>query len=438
MNALRRTPSVVSTRDGRSSRGVESHRARALKVPVIVKCARASRVVTARACEGADDDARASDVSRRTLFASTAVAAAAMSTVWLPGDRAAAAAATVPKAASPLLGSEVTPSQVIKGCWQLSGGHSGDRDTDRTSGNAAVDDFAAFVDAGITTFDTGPPACGYGPSELVIGEYLKTPHGKRNGDNIQIFTKMCCVGREQANMTPEWVEANVAERRKRLGVAKVDVIQMYWNEYSLKGYVDAALYLTDLKHKGLIGAVSLTNFDTKRMKEMVDAGAEISSNQIQYSLLDRRPENIMVKYCKENGIGLTPYGVVAGGLLSDRYLNAPPEDVVMNTSSLRKYASVVGQVGGYKWYQSLLQTLRDVGDKHGGVSVANVATKWVLDSPVVPAVILGARNASHIQDHVKLFDFELDGDDRSRIAKVLAEGRSASEDAYAWERGGRW
>jgi aryl-alcohol dehydrogenase-like predicted oxidoreductase len=119
-------------------------------------------------------------------------------------------------------------------------------------------------------------------------------------------------------------------------------------------------------------------------------------------------------------------------------LNAPPEDVVMNTSSLRKYASVVGQVGGYKWYQSLLQTLRDVGDKHGGVSVANVATKWVLDSPVVPAVILGARNASHIQDHVKLFDFELDGDDRSRIAKVLAEGRSASEDAYAWERGGRW
>ncbi len=436
MNALGRTSCVVSTHDCRS-RGVAARRAHAT-APLCVKCTR-TRVVTASARDDADEDVGASVMSRRTLFTSTAVAAAAMSTVWLPGDRAAAAAsATVPKAASPLLGSDVTPSQVIKGCWQLSGGHSGDRDTDRTSGNAAVDDFAAFVDAGITTFDTGPPACGYGPSELVIGEYLKTPHGKRNGDNIQIFTKMCCVGREQANMTPEWVVANVAERRKRLGVAKVDAIQMYWNEYSLKGYVDAALYLTDLKHKGLIGAVSLTNFDTKRMKEMVDAGAEISSNQIQYSLLDRRPENIMVKYCKENGIGLTPYGVVAGGLLSDRYLSASPEDVVMNTSSLRKYASVVGQVGGYKWYQSLLQTLRDVGDKHGGVSIANVATKWVLDSPVVPAVILGARNASHVQDHVKLFDFQLDVDDRSRIVKVLAEGRSASEDAYAWERGGRW
>lgn len=55
-------------------------------------------------------------------------------------------------------------SAVIKGCWQLSGGHKGESSTDRTSGQKAVDDFKAFVDAGITTFDSGPEECGYGPS----------------------------------------------------------------------------------------------------------------------------------------------------------------------------------------------------------------------------------------------------------------------------------
>ena len=364
--------------------------------------------------------------------------------VWLPGsaearvDASRANARAVPTTETPLRGTRLTPSRVIKGCWQLSGGHGGDRDSDRTKGDAAVEDFERFVDAGVTTFDTGPEACGYGPSELIIGEYLKSPAGRRRANEVKVFTKLCCVGREQYGMTKEWVEANVDRPRKRLGVDKLNMVQMYWNDYGSKGYVDAALYLTDLKHKGKIDAVSLTNFDTQRMREMVDAGAEISTNQIQYSLLDRRPEKYMTKYCKDTGIGLLPYGVVAGGLLADKYLDAPKGEFRINTSSLRKYSSVLAEVGGFEWYQSLLRTLRAVGDKHGGASISNVASKWVLDSPVVPAIIIGARNASHIDDHRALFDFDLDDSDRRDIESVLEKGYQAKEDAYTWERGGRW
>ena len=70
-----------------------------------------------------------------------------------------------------------------------------------------------------------------------------------------------------------------------------------------KGYVDAALYLTELKAAGKIKAVGVTNFDTERVAQMVDAGAEIATNQIQYSLLDRRPEKIMVPYFKAGNEG---------------------------------------------------------------------------------------------------------------------------------------
>ena len=60
----------------------------------------------------------------------------------------------VPATPNALKYSKVVPSQVIKGCWQLGGGHRGDPAPDRTSGASAVEDFKAFYEAGITTFDT--------------------------------------------------------------------------------------------------------------------------------------------------------------------------------------------------------------------------------------------------------------------------------------------
>ena len=61
-------------------------------------------------------------------------------------------------------------SRVVKGCWQLSGGHKGDRTSDRTTGREAESDFGAFVDVGVTTFDTADI---YGPSEQIIGRVIK-------------------------------------------------------------------------------------------------------------------------------------------------------------------------------------------------------------------------------------------------------------------------
>ena len=411
------------------------------------------RRVIARASSDETPRASPAEITRRAVLSTAAGLAAGVSAndelpasrdVVLPGspfpfDQVASAAdlPSVPRASSPLKHTgNLAPSRVIKGCWQLSGGHRGDAATDRTSGTAAVEDFAPFVAAGVTTFDTGPEACGYGPSELVIGEALRKGFVRR--DEVQLFTKMCCVGREQSNMTSDWVNQKLDLPKRRLGVDTLDLVQMYWNDYGQKHYVDAALFLTEAKHAGTIGAVGLTNFDTKRMAEMIDAGAEISSNQIQFSLLDRRPERVMVEYCEKNGVALLPYGVVAGGLLSDKFLALPGEDVVLDTSSKRKYASVLGYAGGYAWFQSLLSVLKTIGDKHGGVSIANVAARWTLRSPVVPAVILGARNATHVDDHRALFSFQLDDSDLAAIRDVLDRGKKPKEDCYQWERGGGW
>mmetsp|Transcript_20291 Transcript_20291/g.61132 ORF Transcript_20291/g.61132 Transcript_20291/m.61132 type:complete len:428 (+) Transcript_20291:121-1404(+) len=332
-----------------------------------------------------------------------------------------------------LPGQDLEVSQVIKGCWQLSGGHRGDAASDRTSGSAAVEDFGKFVNAGIDTLDC---ADHYGDAEAIIGRYLK----QDGTENVKVLTKACIWGSNLGKVgSGDTLEKEYIDRsRERLGRSKLDLLQFYWHDYGNKQYVDAALKLRDMKGRGKIANIGVTNFDVTHLAKIVDAGVPIVSNQVQYSLLDRRPQNGMIDYCRENGIAILPYGVVAGGLLSDRYLGAEPAKMDFNTSSLRKYASVLQAAGGWKWYQRLLRELRAVGDNHGGVSIANVASRWVLERDTVGALILGARNASHVADHRALFSFQLDEEDYDRINTVLALSQPPDGDCYTWERGGRF
>jgi aryl-alcohol dehydrogenase-like predicted oxidoreductase len=108
-----------------------------------------------------------------------------------------------------------------------------------------------------------------------------------------------------------------------------------------------------------------------------------------------------------------------------------------DTFSKNKYYSVISQNGGWQWFQSLLQVLQEVAMKHNS-SIANVSCRWVLDKPAVAGIIVGARNANHVADHVKLASLRLDDEDLGRIDEVLDSGRQATGDCYDWERGGVW
>ena len=329
----------------------------------------------------------------------------------------------------------ITPSAVIKGCWQLSGSHRGDAASDRTASAAAVADFPLFVAAGIDTFDMGPEACGYGPAEQVVGEYLRTLPG--GAPRPLVFSKLCAVGAEQSAMSRDWVKQKLQRACSRLGVQRLDLAQLYWNDYSFsQGLVDCALYAQDEVAAGRLGALGYTNMDTATLARLRDAGAEVAAHQIAFSLLDRRPRKEQIAWCLESGCRLLPYGVLAGGLLSDRYLGLPAEAVTLDTASKGKYASVLRRAGGWEWLQTLLKTLRSIGDAHGGQNVSNVAARWVLQQPAVGSVILGARNAAHVDDHRRLFSFELTAEELGRIEEVLAAGGQSKGDTYAWERGG--
>ena len=68
-----------------------------------------------------------------------------------------------------------------------------------------------------------------------------------------------------------------------------------------------------------------------------------------------------------------------------------------------------------------------------------MATKWTLDRPGCPAILVGFRNANHVDDVVEAStSLMLSEKDHGEIEAVLARRRVPKGDVYTWERGGVW
>ena len=88
------------------------------------------------------------------------------------------------------------------------------------------------------------------------------------------------------------------------------------------------------------------------MQIMMDSGLKIVSNQVQFSIIDRRPEVEMIQFCLDNNVHLLAYGTICGGLISERYLGRKePSSAELNTLSLRKYKRMIDVWGGWNLFQ---------------------------------------------------------------------------------------
>ena len=154
----------------------------------------------------------------------------------------------------------------------------------------------------------------------------------------------------------------------------------------------------------------------------MEHGIEIVSNQVCFSLIDRRAAGEMSAFCLEHGVRLLAYGTLAGGFLSQRWLGHPePAGDEINDWSKMKYKRFVDAIGGWPALQAILVALDRVA-RRKGTSIANVATRWTLEQPAVAAVIVGARlgERRHTDDNLKVFSFALDAEDRALIDEALA------------------
>jgi aryl-alcohol dehydrogenase-like predicted oxidoreductase len=313
-------------------------------------------------------------------------------------------------------------SRLIRGGWQLAGGHG---EVDRAR---AVADMRAFLDAGVTTFDCADIYTGV---EELIGAFRATLSPSDRA-RLRVHTKYVPDLSALATLRFADVERIVDRSLMRLRAEALDLVQFHWWDYAVPGLVDAAAHLNRLREAGKIRHVGGTNFDAPNTRAMLAAGVPLRSMQAQYSLLDRRAAGPLASVCADSGMKLLCYGTVAGGFLSSRWLGvADPGDIA--NRSLVKYRLIIEEFGGWPAFQALLRLLDGIARKHG-VSITAVATRWALDQPHVAAAIVGARYADHLPDNLAVFRFALDSDDRTAIADFLAEHPGPQGDFYALER----
>ncbi len=313
-------------------------------------------------------------------------------------------------------------SRVLKGGWQLSGGH-GEVDAD-----AALRDMDRYVEAGVTTFDCADIYVGV---EALVGQWIRTRPG--GASRIQVHTKYVPDRDRLPTHTRADVERGIERSLSRLGVDALDLVQLHWWDYDVPGYIEAGQWLTELRAAGKVRHVGLTNFDQPRLTEFFTAGVPVVSHQVQYSVLDRRPAPAMAAFARGHAIGLLCYGALAGGFLSERWLGVEAPTGPLENRSLVKYRLIIDEFGGWAIFQRMLGVLCDVGYRHG-VGIGPVAMRWVLDRPGVAGIIVGVRHAAHLSSIESALALQLTKADLDAIAAVHADAKGPAGEVYGVER----
>ena len=305
-------------------------------------------------------------------------------------------------------------SRILNGMWQVAGGHG------YIDPESAISEMFSYHDAGLTTWDMADI---YGPAEEYFGKFrqrLEKQRGMDETKKVQGFTKFVP---NPGPMTRSIVEHHIKKSINRMGVESIDLLQFHWWDYNDTRYLDALHHLSKLRDEGKIRHIGLTNFDTSTIEIMLEQGFKLVSNQVQYSILDQRPQVKMAPFCKKHEMSIFAYGTLCGGFLSGKYLGkSEPSRSDMDTYSLQKYKNMIDAWGGWKLFQELLHTLNEIATKHDS-SIANVATRYILDKPAVAGVIIGARLgiSDNKSDNLKVFSLQLDKEDDEKIKTVISK-----------------
>jgi aryl-alcohol dehydrogenase-like predicted oxidoreductase len=308
-------------------------------------------------------------------------------------------------------------SRVVTGLWQVA---DMERNGRRIDLDHAAADLVAYTEAGFDTFDM---ADHYGSAEIIAGRFNRmladNQVSMRPGMRPAVFTKWCPP---PGPMTADVVRAAVRRALDRLQASRVDLMQFHWWTFQHPAWLDAMHELAKLRDEGLVGHLGTTNFDTDHLHVLAREGVRIATNQVCFSLLDRRAAEDMSAFCAAEGVKLLAYGTLAGGLLTEKWLGRPePDDAALTDWSTMKYKRFVDAIGGWGVLQTILAAVSRVASRHG-VSIANVATRWVLEQPAVAGVIVGARlgEREHRADNLRVFSFALDAADHVCIDEALA------------------
>jgi aryl-alcohol dehydrogenase-like predicted oxidoreductase len=308
--------------------------------------------------------------------------------------------------------SDIEISTVGLGCWQFSEGFGlAGGFWEALPAETVQEIVDASLRGGINWFDTAE-AYGKGRSERALAGAL-TRLGKKPGD-IVVATKWWPFPRGASS-----IRNTIDERLACLSPFGIDLHQIH-QPFALATVEAQANAMADLVQAGKIRTVGVSNFSVKRMRAahaaLARRGIPLVSNQMQYSLLDRRIEsNGVLDACKELGITLIAYSPLAQGLLSGKFHDDPT--LIRKSPGPRKYLPAF-RASGLARSRPLVEELRKIAAAHGATA-SQVALNWLANFHGDTVVVIpGATKRRHAEENVGAMGFTLSQDELRRIDEL--------------------
>jgi aryl-alcohol dehydrogenase-like predicted oxidoreductase len=259
--------------------------------------------------------------------------------------------------------------------------------------------FDSCMQAGISFFDTAE-VYGLGRSETMIGRFLKA-----DGRPAILATKFFPF---PYRLTKGSLQRALRGSLRRLQVESVDLYQIH---QPFSPMPDSLLLraMADAFREKRIRGIGVSNYDVKRTRRSAELlegmGLTLASNQISFSLLNRKPEKSgLLALCRELGVTVIAYSPLAMGMLSGRYTaDSPPKDF-RNRRYSREFLSRI---------PPLLDLMREIGGAHGGRSLVQVALNWVIAKGAVP--IPGVKNKRQAEDVLETLSWSLSGEETAQL-----------------------
>lgn len=319
------------------------------------------------------------------------------------GELSARANDTVPVGQS---GLQTTPIGIGAWSWGDRSGYWGYGDAYTKDTNA--DAYQALIAAKIGLIDTSE-VYGFGLSEEFIGEFMRNTNSSPD-----IATKFAPLPwRFTSGSVVDACKASL----KRLGIKKMALYQQHWpafgpNYFQGNNFIQG---LADCQEQGLTEAVGVSNFKADRVlnasRILKDRGVSLASNQVQYSLLYRKPEqNGVADAVRDAGATIIAYSPLCQGLLTGKYTkdNLPggARKLVINEERVKEV-------------QPLLSLMRDIGEANGGKTCGQVAINWTICKGAIP--IPGAKNAKQATEAAGGFGWRMTDDQVAALDKASDE-----------------
>jgi aryl-alcohol dehydrogenase-like predicted oxidoreductase len=217
---------------------------------------------------------------------------------------------------------------------------------------------------------------------------------------------------------------------KRLNTDYIDLYLIHWPDVTTP--IEESMEAMNLLVKqGKIRAVGLCNHSADLIAR-ASAVCPIAAIKDRYSMLYRAIENELVSHCVENNIGIMCYSVLQRGLLENTLLDGKEVRFTAWPRGDNRKELALFDPGNIELIRTFLQNINEIA-KDNGVTVAQLAIRWLLDQPGISVALLTAKDRQQLEHDVRVLDLNLSIGDKTAVSDLLQELEENLAFANLWQ-----